>query len=55
MNKPLRTTLQIRRADEEIYKKVAQFNFSGFISEMLSRYGQLYIDARVQELTKIAK
>ena len=55
MNKPVRTSVQIRKADQEIYRKVSQFNFSGFISDMLNQYGQEYVDTRVQELTKLTK
>ena len=51
----IRTTIQIRKADKEIYGKVSKFNFSGFISEMLNKYGQKYVDDMVQELSKLAK
>ncbi len=47
----MRTTLQIRKADEQIYSKLSQFNFSKFVSEMLHAHGQEWINKEVKSLT----
>ena len=53
MTKPVRTSIQIRKADQEIYHKVSQFNFSGFISDMLNKYGQDYVDVKLAKLNSL--
>jgi len=50
----MRTTLQIRKADEQIYTKLKQFNFSKFVSEMFQAHGQKYINREAEILKKLA-
>ncbi len=50
MTKNHRTTLQIRRADTKIYNKLAQFNFSAFVSWSMRKYGPEFIDLKKQEM-----
>jgi len=47
----MRTTLQIRKADEQIYSKLSQFNFSKFVSEMLQEHGQEWMNREINILT----
>jgi len=54
MNPTKRTTIHIRRSDEEIFSKLSQLeNFGEFVSDMMNRYGPEYIDAKVK--TKVEK
>ncbi len=56
MNKNHRTTLQIRKADVDIYNELAKFNFSAFVSfAMNSKLGREFIDAKEQELQQGVK
>jgi len=50
MKKLTRTTLQIRKADVQIYSKIQQFNFSKFVSEMMHSNGQHWINEQLSEL-----
>lgn len=50
----MRTTLQIRKADEQIFDKVRQFNFSKFVSEMMHKHGQSWIDEQVSQLQSLS-
>lgn len=55
VKKPVRTSLQIRRSDEEIYHKVNKFNFSEFISDALNNYGLVYANKKAKEYARLAK
>ncbi len=46
----MRTTLQIRKADEQIFDKVRKFNFSKFVSEMMHSHGQDWINEQLSQL-----
>ncbi len=46
----MRTTLQIRKADEQIFNKVRNFNFSKFVSEMMHSHGQDWINEQLSQL-----
>jgi len=50
MTKPTRTSLQIRKADVDMYNKVRQLSFSSFVSDMLRRFGQPWIDGELESL-----
>lgn len=50
----MRTTLQIRKSDEQIFEKVRQFNFSKFVSEMMHRHGQKWVDEQVSQLQSLS-
>jgi len=50
----MRTTLQIRKADEQIFEKVRQFNFSKFVSEMMHRHGQKWVDEQISQLKSLS-
>jgi len=51
--KPLRTSIHIRRADEEIFLKISKLDFGNgigvFVSDMMNKHGQDYIEKKVQE------
>ncbi len=53
MNRPVRTCITIRKADVEIYKRVKQFNFSEFVSNMFREHGQEYVYEKMQKLSKL--
>jgi len=50
MKKLTRTTLQIRKADVQIYSKIQQFNFSKFVSEMMHSHGPDWINKQLAQL-----
>jgi len=54
MNKPLRTSIHIRRADEEIFLKISHLNygFGQFVSDMMNKHGQEYVETKVEEQVK---
>jgi len=49
----MRTTLQIRKADQKIYTKLKRFNFSKFISDMLNAHAQEWMNKEVDSLKKL--
>jgi len=63
MNPTKRTSIHIRRADEEIFLKISKLDFGNgigvFVSDMMNKYGQEYIDAKVksqvEKLEKLTK
>jgi len=54
MKKLIRTTLQIRKADEQIFDKVRKFNFSQFVSEMMHSHGQDWINEQLSQLQSLS-
>lgn len=48
----MKTSVHIRQVDEEIYKKLSQLNFGLFISDMMQKHGQDYIDDKVEKQVK---
>ncbi len=50
MNKNHRTTLQIRKADVDIYSDLAKYNFSAFVSYAMRKLGKRFIADKKQEL-----
>jgi len=55
MNKNHRTTLQIRKADTDMYNKLARFNFSAFVSFAMHKVGTEFIGLRTQEMKQGVK
>jgi len=53
MKKLTRTTLQIRKADVQIYSKIQQFNFSKFVSEMMHNHGPDWINEQLAQLQSL--
>jgi len=49
MKEPKRTTIHIRRADEEIFIKLSQLNFGEFVSDMMNEHGPFYIEVKAEE------
>jgi len=54
--KTIRTSIHIRRADEEIFHKISKLDFGNgigvFVSDMMNEHGLDYVDKKVQEEIK---
>lgn len=56
MKPTIRTTIHIRRDDEEIFSKLSQLGFGEFVSDMMNEHGPDYIDNKVKaEVKKLEK
>lgn len=51
MNKPLRTSIHIRRADEDIFRNISRlhYGFGQFVADMMRKYGPDYVADKVKE------
>ena len=51
-----RTTIHIRRDDEQIFSTLSQLNFGEFVSDMMKEHGPKYFDAKVKaQVEKLKK
>ena len=50
--KPIRTSIHIRRDDEEIFLKISHLNFGEFVSYMMNKHGESWIIDQVEEQVK---
>ena len=54
MNKPLRTSIYIRRADEDMFHKISKLpnGFGRFVADMMNQHGPEYIAIKAKEQVK---